>query len=204
MPLIPPVHTRDGFTLPPSNAPAWDFAAMRREQRRGEQAHEMFVAAAHSLDGVAHIITRSGLDVDALLEEACRATNPWLMRNDIAKIARDLELQAMLLESVAWLRECAPHTLPADDKLAWRPVRNLEFDARCLRFVGGALSRRAAAQFAQVDAPVHGPQQAYTVVFRNAINGTYETHGRNTRDEAEDLAATYRPFNNTAATIEAN
>jgi hypothetical protein len=201
---IPPVHTRVGVTPPPETIRSWAFAKTRRPQYELDAAHDMFTTLARRLDGMGHILTRCALDADELLELACRATTLRRMRDNIGKIVHQLRLQVILLDTLVELRAHAPHYLPADDALVSRPARNLAWDARRLRALAAVVERQMAALHKLAHAPVQGPKQAYTVVFRNAINGVYETHGRNTRAEAEKLADEYLPFNNTAVVIETN
>jgi hypothetical protein len=168
-------------------------------------ARDRFVALSASLRFGAHILARCDLDVDEILESARRAAGARQLRDAIAEIARQMRLQATLLETLVWMRRDAPRFLPSGGTVAdlavSRPAMNLARDARYLRRKASIIERRATAAAALAAKPLQGPVQALSVVFRNAINGMSVDRHCNTFAEAQQVADTYRPFNNTSVRI---
>ncbi|WP_285783501.1 hypothetical protein [Microbispora sp. NBRC 16548] len=195
--LIAPIHRRDGMR-PVSFGDISNMAYGRWLSRKLPAAHDMFVTLARRLDFMAHVLARCDLDVDALLDIASRADNPTRMRVDIDTIAERLRDQARLLDSLVWLRDVAPHYLPQDDALAWRPLKNLAWDAGCLRKLADLIARDATQSQAPPRQPCVGE---LVVVFRNAINGEVQRRYSEDLDEARRLAREHRPYNNTDVTI---
>ncbi|CAL9677538.1 hypothetical protein SUDANB95_07863 (plasmid) [Actinosynnema sp. ALI-1.44] len=193
--VAPPVHSRDGMR----HVPVETWMSAEWAEGAAVHAHTMFRKLAGHLDFMAHILERSGLNVDDLLDGASRAVYPAAMRRRVEEIAERLRAQADLLEGWVWWRGFAPRNVPEDDPVAWRPLNNLTWDAKKMRGMARLIERDVTVPPPPAPRPVHVGD--LHLVFRNAINGRTETHFPATLEEAALLARDHRPFNNTGVQL---
>ncbi|WP_309115986.1 hypothetical protein [Saccharothrix sp.] len=200
--LIAPIHHRTGIRP----VPLGFFVSPRRARARSRElddAHAMFRELALRLDYWAYMLRRNALDVDALLDIACRADHPTPMREAVKAIAAQLRFQAETLEIELNLRVKAPAFAALDQQAEGveyltRPSLSLTADARYLRRIADLIVRDARSP----RPPVRQLREGEHIVrFWNAINGEDEKRYCDDVQAARELAATHRPYNDTGVEI---